>query len=43
MIWQVLKNSIPIGTFSSLQKAEDCYAELEADEIREIADDSLEE
>ena len=43
MIWQVLKNGIPIGAFSSPQKAEDCYAEFEADEIREIADDSIEE
>jgi len=36
MVWQVLKNGMPIGVFTSPEEAEKCYAEFEADEIREI-------
>jgi len=36
--WQVLRNGIPIAVCSSIEEAEDVYAEFEADEIEEIED-----
>ena len=36
--WRVLLNGVPIAVCSSIEEAEDLYAEFEADEIEEIED-----
>lgn len=38
--WQVLKDGVPVILCSSIEEAEDKYAEYEADEIHRIEDDS---
>ena len=43
MRYQVLKNSVPVAVFSSWAEAEEMAVNYDADEIREIEDDEVED
>lgn len=38
--WQVIKNGVSVQICNTIDEAEKVYVEVEADEIRRIADDN---